>query len=89
MPEFAASKPRCRYRFQEILDILRQRWGKRIDLALSPRYTNPDALPEALPFDFRSPVAKQPNGDWLRHANLVGVNLRTVGAVLGPDPLCA
>jgi hypothetical protein len=70
----------------EILGILRQRWGKWVDLALSPRYTNPDSLLEVLPEEFRSPVTAQPDGNWLRHANLVGVNLRTVGGFWGLIP---
>ena len=70
----------------EILGILRQRWGKWVDLALSPRFTNPDSLPEVLPEEIRSPVAAQPDGNWLQHANLVGVNLRTVGGFWGLIP---
>jgi len=70
----------------EVLGILRRRWGKWVDLAVSPRYTNPDSLLEAPPEEFRSPVAVQPDGNWLRHANLVGVNLRTVGGFWGLIP---
>lgn len=71
---------------QEILDLLRQHWGKMVDMALSARYTNPDALPELLPYEISSPVAGHANGDWLQRANLVGVNLRTVGGFWGLIP---
>jgi hypothetical protein len=81
LPEAALQMPA-----PEILDILRQRWGKWIDLALSARYVNPDAYEEALPYDFRSPVVKQNSGKWLQRANLVGVNLRTVGGFWGLIP---
>ena len=40
-----------------------------------------------LPQNIRSPVAGEPDGGWLKKANLVGVNLRTVGGFLGFDPL--
>jgi len=57
------------------LDILRQRFEKTmVNTALS--HHDPDAT---LPDELRSPVADQPNGEWLRAANMVGINVRTVG----------
>ena len=81
LPEAALQMP-----VQEILDILRQRWGGLVDMALAPRYTNPQALPEVFPEDILSPVANETDGRWLRYANLVGVNLRTVGGFWGLIP---
>jgi hypothetical protein len=81
LPEAALQIP-----VTEILDLLRQRWGARVDKALAPRYTDPQALPEKLPEDIRSPVASEKDGGWLRFANLVGVNLRTVGGFWGLIP---
>jgi len=80
-PELALDLP-----LPEVLELLRQRWGKMADLALSPDYTDPEKLPEALPEAICSPVACEPDGAWLRQANLVGVNLRTVGGFWGLIP---
>jgi hypothetical protein len=81
LPEAALKIP-----VPDILDTLRQRWGKWIDLAISPRYTNPDILSDPLPDELCSPVASEPDGNWLRHTNLVGVNLRIVGGFWGLIP---
>jgi hypothetical protein len=81
LPEAALQMP-----VHEILDLLRQRWGGLVDMALAPRYTDPQALPEVLPEDIRSRVANETDGRWLRYANLVGVNLRTVGGFWGLIP---
>lgn len=70
----------------EVLSILRQRWGERIDLALSPEKTDLQVQLEELPAVIRSPVAGEPDGGWLKKANLVGVNLRTVGGFWGLIP---
>jgi hypothetical protein len=70
----------------EVLEILRQRWGEMVDLALSPEVTDLQSLLEELPEAIRSPVAGEPDGGWLKKANLVGVNLRTVGGFWGLIP---
>jgi hypothetical protein len=70
----------------EVLSILRQRWGERIDLALLPEMTDPQSQSKELPETIRSPVAAEPDGGWLKKANLVGVNLRTVGGFWGLIP---
>ncbi len=81
LPEAALQIP-----VQEVLTLLRKRWGAMVDLASDLRYTDPDALSVTLPKDIRSPVADQPNANWLKCANLVGVNLRTVGGFWGLIP---
>ena len=63
----------------EVLAILRARLGAKLDVALDPRLTQPDDVPETLPPEIRSPVAGEPSGAWLRHTNMVGINVRTIG----------
>ena len=58
--------------------ILRARLGAALDLALDPQFTNPAALPPTLPDPLRSPVAAEPDGRWLSHCNMVGINVRTL-----------
>jgi hypothetical protein len=65
---------------QETLQILRRRFGQAVDLALSSIYSNPDQIPAETPVAFRSPVADQPDSCWLKHANMVGINVRTVSS---------
>ena len=58
-----------------VLDILRRRYGGIVDAAHS------QVIPcNALPPELRGPVADQPDGSWLRDANMVGINVRTVGS---------
>jgi hypothetical protein len=83
LPELALQLP-----VPEVLELLRQRWGERIDLALSQEMTDPERPLDALPEAVRSPVASELNGEWLKKANLVGVNLRTVGGFWGLIPYC-
>lgn len=57
------------------LDILCQRFGKtKVDIALSHH-----DLDATLPDELCGPVADQPDGEWLRATNMVGINVRTVG----------
>jgi hypothetical protein len=70
----------------EILEILRQRWGEMVDLALSSEMTDLQSQLEELPEAIRSPVEGEPDGGWLKKANLVGVNLRTLGGFWGLIP---
>ena len=83
LPELALRIP-----VAEVLELLRQRWGERIDLALSPEMTDPESPLDALPEAVRSPVASELNGEWLKKANLAGVNLRCVGGFWGLIPYC-
>jgi hypothetical protein len=64
----------------ETLDILRQRLGPVVDVALHPAHTDPDTALDRLPTELRSPVADRPDGGWLKRANVVGINVRTVGS---------
>ena len=70
----------------EVVEILRQRWGEMVDLALSPEMNDLQSQLEELPEAIRSPVAGEPDGGWLKKANLVGVNLRTLGGFWGLIP---
>jgi hypothetical protein len=63
---------------RETLDILRQRLGRKLDLALS--YAEPVADASQAPREIPSPVRDQPDGSWLKQCNMVGVNVRTIGS---------
>lgn len=65
----------------ETLELLRSRWGHAIDLALEAGQVPRSELPEAVARELRGPVAEAPDAGWLRRANIVGVNLRTIGGV--------
>ncbi len=58
--------------------ILRQRLGIKLDVALDPQYTDPDKLPDEIPKAIQSPMQNQPNGNWLKQTNMVGINTRTI-----------
>jgi hypothetical protein len=58
---------------EETLRILRGRLGSQVDDALA--HTGPGPAP-SLP----SPVAVEPDGNWLKTSNMVGVNVRTIGS---------
>lgn len=64
-----------------VLDRLRDRVGDLLDLAIA---TAASGAPDAdVPASLHSPIAGEPGGRWLRRANIVGVNVRTVGDLLG------
>ena len=67
----------------EVLGILRARWGAAVDLAIGADASDPAQPLAALPAALRSPVAAQPDGRWLRATNMVGINVRTVGSFWG------
>lgn len=67
----------------ETLALLRGRFGGVVDVALDVIATDPDQPASALPDLIRSPVASEPDGSWLKTANIVGVNVRTVGSFWG------
>ncbi|MFM2267546.1 MAG: hypothetical protein RL757_987 [Bacteroidota bacterium] len=52
----------------QVIEILEKKLGDNFTRAFDPT------------FDFPSPVAHQTNGTWLRHANIVGINVRTIGS---------
>jgi hypothetical protein len=62
----------------DTLNILRQRFGQAVDLAL--QHGNPADGPSIVPKPIRSPVAHEPDGRWLRLSNMVGINVRTIGS---------
>jgi hypothetical protein len=64
----------------ETLEILRGRFGSKVEIALHPDFTNSESIPDKIPTEIQSPVANQPNGEWLKHTNMVGINVRTVGS---------
>lgn len=65
---------------EELLDILRQKFGSEVDLALDPTLTDPDRPPAEIPAAIAGPVADRPDGEWLKRTNMVGINVRTVGS---------
>lgn len=62
----------------ETVSILSSRLGKAVDVALDPLYTDPENVPSDIPSSIRTPVADRPDGSWLKRANMVGINVRTV-----------
>ncbi|MCB0211215.1 MAG: hypothetical protein KDJ52_17885 [Anaerolineae bacterium] len=65
---------------QKTLQILRRRLGNRLDSALDPINTNPDAVPNPIPAEIQAPAASQKDSRWLKYTNMVGINVRTVGS---------
>lgn len=63
---------------EETVALLRQRFGAAFDLAISAEYTDPDELPSTIPPEILSPVTREPNGEWLKRTNMVGINVRTI-----------
>lgn len=63
---------------KETLHILRERLGERLAVAIDPKYTDPDNVPETLPEAIQSPVTGEPDGSWLKCTNMAGINVRTV-----------
>lgn len=74
LPEIAVQLP-----VLEVLNILRGRFGEAIDLCLKAEYCEPNFPMEQLPAALRSPLMGQSDSTWLKRANVVGVNLRTIG----------
>ena len=65
-PEAAVNLPA-----KDLFDILTNRLGKEVvNDCLNPNHTHP------------SPAANEPNGNWLKTTNTVGVNVRTIGDFL-------
>nr|MBN1228316.1 hypothetical protein [Anaerolineae bacterium] len=75
LPELAVALP-----VVEVLKILRGRLDDTLDLALDPRYTDPDRAFIDLPVAICSPVVDEPDGNWLKRSKMVGINVRTVGS---------
>ena len=68
-----------RFSGEESLAIVRARVGtEAFEAALDPANTDPDRLPERRPAAIQSPVAAEPDGEWIKRCNMVGINVRTV-----------
>ena len=78
LPELACALPA-----KEALALLRGRFGAALDGALSAESTDPEQPAPRQASPWRSPVAEATSGAWIRRANMVGVNLRTVGGFFG------
>ncbi len=74
LPESAVQLPAG-----EVLELLRGRYGRGLELALDARYCDPQRNSGRWPAALRSPVQGVQDGRWLKTANLVGINVRTVG----------
>ena len=74
LPEAAVDLPA-----REVLGLLRRRFGAAVDTALAAEHTDPDIAYGSLPGEVAGPAAGHPDGTWLKTANMVGVNVRTVG----------
>lgn len=68
---------------EDVLRLLRERLGDTLDLALTLAGSPHPPDPAALPGPLRSPVAERSDGAWLRRADIVGINVRTVGDIFG------
>ena len=65
----------------QVLALLGRRLGPEIlELALSAEQTDPQRLAHQAPAQLRGPAAAQAQTDWLRRANVVGINVRTLGS---------
>lgn len=62
-----------------VVNLLRRRHGAAIDVALSPGATDLDLPLSVLPDAVQSPMAQHRDSGWMGRANVVGVNVRTVG----------
>lgn len=69
---------------EQVIDIFRDRLGpEAVAAALDPLSCDPEAPLHDLHPAIRSPVAHHADGRWLRRANTVGINVRTVGSLWG------
>ena len=63
---------------EETLAILYQRLGEKAEAALA--HADPGVQASEVPASIRSPVAGRPDGHWLKHTNMVGIDVRTIGS---------
>lgn len=62
---------------REVLDLLTDRLGESLEAALQAAANQ---IPGTnLPASLRGPVVDEPDGAWLKTANVVGINVRTIG----------
>ncbi|MFP4363344.1 MAG: hypothetical protein ACLFR1_05695 [Spirochaetia bacterium] len=72
LPEFAV-----KMQFSDSVEILRKKLGTAFETAVSEEYTALDV--KQLPSEIDSPVRKKADSSWLKKANMVGINVRTIG----------
>jgi hypothetical protein len=66
-----------------VLDLLRDRIGDAVDIALSPEAVNLNTPLSALPAEVVSPRSAELDSSWIKRSNMVGINVRTVGDYAG------
>ncbi len=64
---------------RRVLEILRERHGDAVDVALSDDAVNLDRPLADLPAAVQSPRRGEADSSWVKRTNMVGVNVRTVG----------
>ena len=64
----------------ELCNILKERLGKTFDIAISEQYTKTAVSQKEIPFEIKSPVYNLNNTNWFKKANIVGINVRTIGS---------
>ena len=67
----------------EVLEALSGRFGDAVMVALSEAAVDLDRPLSDLPPKVWSPRSNEPDSGWMRRANVVGVNVRTVGDIGG------
>lgn len=62
----------------QTVQILRRRLGNAFNVAVDEVFCDPSNLPRTLPEVIQSPVINEPNTNWLKLVNMVGINVRTI-----------
>lgn len=65
---------------EEFLELLKGRFGRSVEHALGARATAADIWPGSVDPALAGPVAVESDGRWIERANVVGVNVRTIGS---------
>jgi hypothetical protein len=66
---------------ERTLTVLRGRLGSVVDAALGADNCDPTTAHHDLPDGIQSPMSGEVDGRWLRTANTVGINVRTIGSL--------
>jgi hypothetical protein len=72
LPELAVKLPT-----RDVLNLLLDRLGETLDAALQAAAKRVPIV--ELPAALQGPVVGEPDGEWLKTANVVGINVRTIG----------
>ncbi len=67
----------------DVIDLLRSRFGDTVDLALSDEAIDLSRPTSELPPGVLSPLHRLGDSSWMQRTNMVGVNIRTVGDYAG------